>query len=730
MHPQTPPRQPRRLLALIACFVSFASSLPATITIQADQEFRDVPTGFGGTGIGAYHKSTFRTHSTINFGTHLKSANIRSARIVGYPDFKADGIPHAPNYNAEETHDRAWFDATMTWMQNAGVKAPVLVFYTDPTPHSSTQYYTFGGSSGGTLGSNIAYFVKRYTSAPYNFDVLYVEVHNEPDMQNLDYFYGWYTEGQNPAAYVKRYKEIFEALCTYGVRDKVQLCGPVMSRGYYESWSGDNPNENTVKGEAHSRIFNEFLKYIEDNGNWDPVRQKKLVDVITWHVYPGGELDASKPGSVPSLPNLLNAPKHMDGKLRHDRTVSLTDYNQTSMTANRGIAGLLKRISGNPAFNEVGFGITEYNVPFSDDFYTPTDRALYNLCLNSFALYTPKMELTTSFAFDDIVSRMQFISPQGYYAKNYWGQWAMNNYLGDVVLKRIVSGAANPHLLVSATKDAEHIYVWVVNRSANPISNEFVTISGVPVKSTVSVATLNSGTNPNDPATTHHGGTFLKTFPAYSATFYRFDIDGVLINRSGGFPAASMTLNQQASLTSNELRLLNNAASAKGTAYHTDKVPVGSFNTEFEFAVTSPSSPADGLTFLIQNYAPTAVGNHGSGLGCVGIPKSVAIKLEYWGTSSTGVYSKTAAGGETQSTFQLPTSLNLGNGNRYNVKASYSGTALRVIIKNTVTGVTDTRDYSINIPAILGTSTAYVGFSAGSGGNTSTVRIPFWTYSQ
>ena len=68
------------------------------------------------------------------------------------------------------------------------------------------------------------------------------------------------------------------------------------------------------------------------------------------------------------------------------------------------------------------------------------------------------------------------------------------------------------------------------------------------------------------------------------------------------------------------------------------------------------------------------------------------------------------------------------NGNLYNVKAVYEGTNLQVTITNVNTAEVDERNYTVDIPAIVGGSTAYVGFTAGCGATSSTVKIPYWIY--
>src|SRR5207244_3257984 len=53
---------------------------------------------------------------------------------------------------------------------------------------------------------------------------------------------------------------------------------------------------------------------------------------------------------------------------------------------------------------------------------------------------------------------------------------------------------------------------------------------------------------------------------------------------------------------------------------------------------------------------------------------------------------------------------------------------LQVTITDTVTQATATQSYSVNIPAIIGANTAYVGFTGATGGLTAIQNILNWTY--
>jgi hypothetical protein len=44
------------------------------------------------------------------------------------------------------------------------------------------------------------------------------------------------------------------------------------------------------------------------------------------------------------------------------------------------------------------------------------------------------------------------------------------------------------------------------------------------------------------------------------------------------------------------------------------------------------------------------------------------------------------------------------------------------------TALTFTKTYAVNLPAVIGSNTAYAGFSGGAGGLTATQEVVNWTY--
>src|SRR5262249_42904727 len=71
--------------------------------------------------------------------------------------------------------------------------------------------------------------------------------------------------------------------------------------------------------------------------------------------------------------------------------------------------------------------------------------------------------------------------------------------------------------------------------------------------------------------------------------------------------------------------------------------------------------------------------------------------------------------------------INLASGHPLRVSFTYDGTTLREDIQDTVTSQQFTHSYPLNLAQVIGGNSAYVGFTAGTGGATSTQDIVNWT---
>jgi hypothetical protein len=213
------------------------------------------------------------------------------------------------------------------------------------------------------------------------------------------------------------------------------------------------------------------------------------------------------------------------------------------------------------------------------------------------------------------------------------------------------------------------------------------------------------------------------------------------INFPNGFSsAAGLSLKGTGVVANNAVRLtLAGAAASAGAAWYATPVNVSAFTTDFNFQLLS--AKADGFTFAIQNAGTSAIGPLGSGLGygasqpggTGGIAKSVAVKFDLYsndgeGTDSTGVYSN-GASPTVPSTDMTASGVMLNSGHIMHAHITYDGTNLKLVLTDTTTSASFTSTTAINIPSVIGSSTAYVGFTGGTGGLSMTTNILNWTLS-
>jgi hypothetical protein len=209
------------------------------------------------------------------------------------------------------------------------------------------------------------------------------------------------------------------------------------------------------------------------------------------------------------------------------------------------------------------------------------------------------------------------------------------------------------------------------------------------------------------------------------------------VNFSSGFSGAgtSLQINGGASKIVNaNLQLTDGAGNEAGSAFYTTLVSVARFTSTFTL---QQSGIADGMTFTIQRAGVTAIGAAGSSLGygpTPGIPKSVALKFDIFsnageGTDSTGVFTNGANPSVTTGSFDMTSSgVLLRSGDVMLVSLNYDGATLSESVTDTSTGAAYTRNYAVNIPSVVGASTAYVGFTGATGGSASTQSVFSWSF--
>ncbi len=213
---------------------------------------------------------------------------------------------------------------------------------------------------------------------------------------------------------------------------------------------------------------------------------------------------------------------------------------------------------------------------------------------------------------------------------------------------------------------------------------------------------------------------------------YAIQEGGAYLDFGNGFSStAGLTLNGSAIATNDtRLQLTHGELWEGGSVWWNKPIGIQAFNTDFEFQLSD--AQGNGFTFTIQNTGPTALGGDSAGLGYQNIPKSVAVKFNFYnyeneGGDSTGIY--TDGEPPVLPTVDVsPSGIQLGSGDAIVAHIAYNGTTLTMNLRDVVTDDTFTLSKVIDIPQIVGGNSAYVGFTGGTGGLTSSQKILNWTY--
>lgn len=159
-----------------------------------------------------------------------------------------------------------------------------------------------------------------------------------------------------------------------------------------------------------------------------------------------------------------------------------------------------------------------------------------------------------------------------------------------------------------------------------------------------------------------------------------------------------------------------------GSFYTEQKVNITAFSTSFEFRLTEPGgfidatgqTGADGIGFVVQSVANTALGESGGGQGYAGIPQSVGVGFDTW-MNSWDLYSNHVQIAVTGDTIlgAVPIAPQFDDGNKWYAWIDYDGATLEVRTNQTVARpAAPTYSAALDMPAIVGGNSAYVGFCA------------------
>ena len=184
---------------------------------------------------------------------------------------------------------------------------------------------------------------------------------------------------------------------------------------------------------------------------------------------------------------------------------------------------------------------------------------------------------------------------------------------------------------------------------------------------------------------------------------------------------AGWTINQtgltDASIAGNAFHGTDGNGGEAVTAWYDTPVYINGFVATFTYEDVggSPGNNADGLSFNLQESGPAALGATGGALGIGGVTPSANWELNLYQPNGIGIIYNTDG---TSGGYQPTGPVNVSSGDPINFAIVYApGGAVQEMLLDTVTGDSYTTNYSVgDVTTLLGSSSAYIGFSAGDGG--------------
>jgi len=188
------------------------------------------------------------------------------------------------------------------------------------------------------------------------------------------------------------------------------------------------------------------------------------------------------------------------------------------------------------------------------------------------------------------------------------------------------------------------------------------------------------------------------------------------------------------------LRVTPSAMWQAGSVFSLDALTFGpdyGFSTRFTFNFNDPlSGGADGLVFTIQPAANN-VGSSGGGIGYQGIDNSLGVEFDNW--FNPGWDGSDPTTGENHVGININgdiTSIKLANpgfaldgGGDITSWIDYDGTTLEVrVAKGNIRPTTALLTYDVDLAATIGSPTAFVGFTSGTGSSGANHDLVSWEF--
>jgi hypothetical protein len=205
-------------------------------------------------------------------------------------------------------------------------------------------------------------------------------------------------------------------------------------------------------------------------------------------------------------------------------------------------------------------------------------------------------------------------------------------------------------------------------------------------------------------------------------------------NAIGFYDGSAWALNGGPTIDANSvLTVTDGGANEARSAFLASPVPINAFLASFTYKDVTGGG-ANGLAFILQNspVGASALGGQGGGLGYWDvspnqISPSAALEFNIYTGVPGGRGIALATNGLTADHGGAPYAstapVDLASGHPIDVTLRYAGGALSLTLTDAVASVSFSTNFSLNLPAIVGASTAYVGFSGATGGAVSQQEV-------
>lgn len=219
--------------------------------------------------------------------------------------------------------------------------------------------------------------------------------------------------------------------------------------------------------------------------------------------------------------------------------------------------------------------------------------------------------------------------------------------------------------------------------------------------------------------------------------------------------ASGLTLNGSAVTATNsgglEVLRLSQSGYSSGTAFTSEFAlgPDGSFSTAFVFQISAPSGSADidgpggdGLAFLLQRHGVNILPDPSTGYGAYGnefLPNTLSVKFDTFFNGSTSPSFNDVSGnfigilvdGNANSAAQANVVDPLNSGSVFHAWIDYDGSTdvmeVRLSLSSSRPGA-PSLTHAVDLPALLGGGSAFLGFGAFSGSAINTHDILSWQF--